>query len=733
MSRWIIPLVAALLSVIAEEGTAQQILLNEALDGHMPEVPMSASARVANSSVPRMDWAVTTLNEATESTQDVPILLPLRPLSPQGAQAEGHRVQGQFAEARFSLFLPDGAEGAELALTTLSSINVLPEQSNIRVDVNGTSIGTVIPDNFDQAQTDVLTIPDGALKAGRNIVTLQIQQVHRVFCGPDAAFDLWTDVVLSQSGVEMQPEAIGADPAGFMSAAAAQLSRGQPLTVVDAQGAADFETTSAALARVESVFGGLPPEIEITGPYQVAPEQPALARVTLIAEDQAPAGLPQFRRGGDGALVLLGDAAHPEEVAELLLSAFSDSQTAPAVPMLTPGATRSLADLGVSRLAGRGHYIRETVRFGLPWDWLVLSADRAELRLDYGFDRNLPEGALLLVKINDRTVHLLPLDENDKAGQRVETLRVPFAANLLEPGANQLTFEALVPGDPPDEACVPRTTPIFEIFDTTTLNIPAAPSMSISRLDHVLAALKPEAVTMSDAARDALPLGLLPRLASAFAGANGHALRAGGRAVSLTIGVPSDLSVLGGDILGDNASKLQEAMLIAPKSVERDIDTWARVDKRRWWHVFAVKDLRDKLAAIWRGPRSELDAWLEGRAADAVLLQPDLDKPEQIWLILRPALSPDKLVASLIGAEAPLRAPDGQVSLFSPDDGWQSWESSDRSLQLHEPLTLGNARQVAGNYASMAPPVFIIPMLLLSLVSALLAMGFMIVTRRRKT
>lgn len=115
-----------------------------------------------------------------------------------------------------------------------------------------------------------------------------------------------------------------------------------------------------------------------------------------------------------------------------------------------------------------------------------------------------------------------------------------------------------------------------------------------------------------------------------------------------------------------------------------------------------------------------------------MLLQPDLDRPGDIWLILRPNLAPEKLVASLIDGGGRLDVPRGQVSLFTPDAGWQSWHSSKRRLKLHEPLTLDNARRVVGNYASLAPPLFIVPMLALSLVSAILAMGVMIITRRRK-
>uniref|UniRef100_A0A2A3JW95 Cyclic di-GMP-binding protein n=2 Tax=Alloyangia mangrovi TaxID=1779329 RepID=A0A2A3JW95_9RHOB len=734
MKHWILPiLTAALLPAFAGGGRAQQILLNEL---PVQEAPLAPSERSAESAVPRMDWSPAAPAATAEVTDMLPVLLPLRPTMPQGAETEGYRVQGQFGEARFVLFLPSAAEGAELELTTLSSINLLPEQSNIRVEVNGTTIGTIIPDNFDKAGTDALAIPGGALKPGRNVVTLRFQQVHRVFCGPDAAFDLWTHVLLSQSGIRVAPGDFGADAPGFLAAVAAQLGRGKPLVVAETTGSTDVASLSSAMARVESLFEGLPPEIEITDPYAVATTPPALARVTLLPDETSPPDLPQFRRGGDGALVLVANAAHPEQVAEVMLGAFGEGHPANPVPTLQPGTTRSLADLGVGRLVGQGHYIRETVRFRLPWDWLVLSAQRAELRLDYGFDRNLPKGALLLVKINDATVHLLPLDEDDKAGQRVETLRIPFAANMLEPGVNHLTFEALVPGDPPDEACAPRSTPIFEIFDTTTLDIPTAPSMSVARLDQVLAGLSPESVRLSEAAGEALPLGLLPRLASVFVGQNTE----GPGPASLTIGVPSDLSTLGGRILGDATSTLQEAMLIAPRPEPKDIDTWAKVDGGRWWQAVydpakagaIVRTFRDRLAAIWRGPQSELDAWLDGRAADAMLLQPDLDRPGNIWLILRPNLPLEKLVASLIHGGGTLDIPRGQVSLFTPDAGWQSWHSSARRLELHEPLTLDNARKVVGNYASLAPPVFIVPMLALSLVSAILAMGVMIITRRRK-
>ncbi|AMY70304.1 cellulose synthase [Frigidibacter mobilis] len=86
------------------------------------------------------------------------------------------------------------------------------------------------------------------------------------------------------------------------------------------------------------------------------------------------------------------------------------------------------------------------MNFRLPDDWLILASQEARFTLLYGFADDLPAGSLMLVKVNGQTVRLLPLDRN--GGSVQPPLEIGFAANLLHPGANRVSFEAILPGIP---------------------------------------------------------------------------------------------------------------------------------------------------------------------------------------------------------------------------------------------------------------------------------------------
>ncbi|ETW10659.1 hypothetical protein ATO8_21081 [Roseivivax marinus] len=683
-------------------------------------------------------------NPATELTDEdnQSIMLPLRPFGLQDSGELGKfRIQGQYKTSEFNLLIPAAAEGSQFYITSQSAIDVLPDRSAIDVSVNGTPIGTIVPDNFDAPQADVLQIPEGLLRAGRNAVVLNAQHVHRVFCGPDAAFSVWTDIVLAESGVETMRSSLRADPLGFLAAAGAELARNQAVTIRTSGQAFSIADAAPVIARVGDIFGGLPPEIRFERYYTVEDAQSQLARVTALPSGRTSPDLPQFRRGGDGAIVLLANSGNYADTGALLLSALPAPEGPSGPPILTPGEPRSLFDLGAPEILGRGRYVNESVPFNLPRDWLLMASQEAELRLDYEYDSGLPEGALLLVKVNGSTIRLLPLDEPDAAGRDLDTLRIPFAANLLGPGINQLTFEALVPGDPPDEACVPRTAPIFRVDGSSILRVPSSPAMSLADIRRSLQALKPEGIGMSESAQTALPLGTLPQVAAIYATNQTDAdATAPSPRASLTVGIPSDISDMAGDVVGGNEGPLQGVLLADVVATEETPDAWENVNAGRWWSILFDLDrlqrvpgaVRDSFLTVWEGPESDLGAWLSGRAAEAMLIQPDMQDTDTLWLILRPNIDPRPVVASLATAHERFEGPNGQISLFTEETGWTNWHSPRRPLTALEPLTFGNARAVIGNYVTVTPGRYILPLFALTFISAFIAIGIVILSRRSR-
>ncbi|WP_020038799.1 cellulose biosynthesis cyclic di-GMP-binding regulatory protein BcsB [Salipiger mucosus] len=724
--------------LLPREGTAQLIELDD-----LPDVPDAATVAPSEPGVaPTVQQhgnRGVAGSDAGPTTQ--PIMLPLRPTRPQiSTDRVSYRIQGQFETAEFALILPSVPGGATLAMASQSSIDVLPERSEIGVSVNGTFIGTLVPDNFDAARTDRLQVPDGVLRTGRNLVTLEVRHVHRVFCGPDAAFSVWTDILLSGSGVEVMPNELGTDPLGFLSAVAAELGRGRAVTIRTSGREFPIADAAPVIARVGDIFDGLPPDIDFAQYYTAVDGPAQLARVTVLPSGRTDPDLPQFRRGGDGAIVLLANAGRYADTGALLLGALPRGADKAETPRLEPGAPQSLEELGAPQIEGRGRYINKAVSFRLPRNWLLLASQRAELLLDYWFDSDLPEGSLLLVKVNGTTVRLLPLDEAASADRALDTLRIPFPANTLRPGVNQLSFEALVPGDPPDEACVPRSSPIFRVDGTTQLHVPPSPAMSMPDIHRVFENIRPEGIGMSDAAQGTLSLGILPQLAAIYATGDSGDRDETANHARLTVGVPSDLTSMTGDVVGGNNSRLREVLLTRVSEKTEAVDPWERVNEGRWWRVFHDLDrarelparLREWFVAIWQGPESSLETWLQGQAAEAMLIQPDTNAPQDVWLIVRPNVDPRPVVAALALLHGQYGGPNGQVSLFSSDAGWTSWHSSSRPLRLHEPLTLANARAVVGNYVTITPGRYVLPLLSLALFSSVIAMGIMLLSRRRR-
>ncbi|WP_010137907.1 cellulose biosynthesis cyclic di-GMP-binding regulatory protein BcsB [Oceanicola sp. S124] len=721
--------------------SAQQILFDSPGVSGRPELSPATRAPAEPSRANERQWAAPAAEEADAEVRTRDVLLPLRPRSPQGGETAGHRMQGEYPEEGFWMFLPRALGEARLDLTTLSSINLLPGRSRATVLVNGTEVGTLELDNFSAAGTDGLDLPAGLLKAGRNLVELKLEQVHRVMCGPDASFGLWTDVIAHQSGITVPRSELGRDPLSFIAAAAAQLGQGSTFSLTNADNA-NVIGASPSVAKVEKLFGGLPPEILVEDYYTVSATNPQLARVTALPQQVTMPELPAFRIGGDGAIVLLTNSGEAEKIATLLTDALGPGETGTAPPLISPGASRTLASIGIPTVEGHGHYIRKSVSFRLPWDWLVLASQRAQMRLDYAFDTDLPKGSLLLVKINEQTIRLLPLDDVEDAGRRLDPLLITFAANQLQPGANEISFEALIPGEPSDAACVPRQAPAFQVFDSTSLNIPESPRMTVPRIDRTLAAVDVSRISMSEAAARTLPLGLLAQVASIYA-PDETAQQVPGqppRTGSIRIGIPADLSQIPGDIVSKNVLQLEEVLLSAPTPDGGGVDPWATLETESWLSILLdrrkaadrLRELKGKIAALGRGPESDLDSWLLGRSAEAMLIQPTMESPENLWLVVRPNTDTERLVASLVDMHRRSEGPKGQVSLFGYDGKWQVWRSANRPLTLHEPLTITNARAVVGNYVTLSPGRYIAPLFLLAFVCALSAMGLLIVSRRRK-
>lgn len=653
------------------------------------------------------------------------VLLPLHPEHP---TLDGIvRLTGEVQSERFFVDLPIAGAARDVVLSYRIAINVLPDQSELLIRVNGTNLAPIHPDAFEGFEQVVL--PGALLDAGRNEITVTVHHAHRIFCGPDATFAVWTEIDTDTSGVRLARADLPTDSSGLVMALRAQLalSGNMPVRLANPE---DDALLVALTPRLAGLRDGAPVVLTPQSPYGVSEGAPQMARITVLP-GTAPRA--EVRRAADGALVLVvmvGPDGTPPDLDDLLpLPA-----PVPNIAALAPGPATTLRDLGFTQTEAFNRYSEQEITFGLPRDWLILASQKALLRLVYSFAGGLPEGALMLVKINGTTVRLLPLDR--EGGKVLPTLDIDFPARLLVPGANALTFVAIVPGDPPDMPCPPTSGPLMTIGAQSTLMVPPSPRMHMAGLAAPLVALRPDQVTPVSGDPSEAPTGdLLSALASALRPIAGTG-RLEAASLTVTNGPGTerlnleDLEISRRDLL-----RLFPVERPAPASGQVTPDAAPPEPERPGLLARARTMVTGTVTRFTRlavPGDGALAPWLEGRQAEAMLFIPDDDAPEALWLMVRPETEPRRVAAILAQARLTAHGPRGRFSILTPKGTWESWHTTRTAPVLDEPLTMANFRHVAGNYASWSPLYFCAALLALTLVSACLALVFIVTTRGKR-
>jgi len=733
------PLMVLLVLYGTPQAAAQIIHLEEF---HSVEPPFSLRPDAQPSATPYQSARGRTDTDTDAARYPEPDRLQLVPLRAARLRAEGlgpvMRFSGEVVTERFILFLPADPGQTELRLTHRTGIDALPERSSLRVSVNGHDLQPLVPDNFGAFASDVLEVPQGVLRAGRNSVEITARHIHRVACGPDAAFALWSELDTGNSGVPVPAADFAVGPTGFLAAVAAQTALQMPVVIRRPDPEASLLAAAPFIGQIAALLGGAPPRIESAPFWTLEGAMPEAARITALAPGQGLEG-PRFARGGDGAIVLMVEQAEDYgPISEALLAAAGDDLPVSGPALLTPGQAQPFSALGAGQLRGEGRYIALGVDFALPRDWLLLASQKARLDLEYRFAPGLPQGALLLVKVNGTTVRLLPLDR--EGGAALPVLPVSFEARLLQPGMNRIEFEALVPGDPPDAACPPMDRAVLEISGSSRIFVPQSPRMWMPSIDRALGQMTGWNIHLTQSAEAVLTPGLAPQLAAALmiaqpgAGRNDPSAR-------LTVGALGDLERLEAPLSTSSRRALVDSLSrqrLQQPAPDPGATRWELVASPRAPGLFSGLDrIGDIPGQAWqatlglvRGDAPALEDWLGTRHGQAAMLQPDPERPDDIWLILGPFADPATIAGALAASYGSRSGPKGQVSLFIEGEGWVSWTDPQRPLHLSEGLSPGNIRAVLGNYATMAPLRFLALIMSLTVMSALVALAFLVKTRR---
>jgi cellulose synthase operon protein B len=659
--------------------------------------------------------------------QNGEVLLPLTSKKP---SLDGIvRLSGEVQSETFYIDLPQAAAITSFVMSYRVSINVLPEESELQIRVNGTDALSIHPDAFDGFER--ISLPASMLVDGLNEIVVTLRHTHRIFCGPEATFDVWSEINTNTSGARISRDDLPIDSVGMAMAFRAQVAMAGnlPVRLIDDPNASEStkigRSNDAILdilsPRLAGLRGSSPTILAPENAYGVLADTAPLARITVMHGLQSSI---EMRRGGDGTAVLLLTTGLDGELPEL-----GDVLPFPGPlennALLTPDTETPLQELGFYQTNAFNRYTEQNIAFRLPDDWLLLASQKGLLRLDYSFLEGLPKGSLMLVKLNDTTIRMLPLDID--GGTSLPTLDVGFLARLLRPGANLLTFATVVPGDPPDQPCAQTTAPFVTIDSGSTLYVPSSPKMQMSDLARPMAGIHPDQISADNPS-------LTNRSAAYFPAILASALRPIADTepmsnASLHVTVEANDAGLSLNDLGISRQELLQLFKEQPTPSEAKSanarNSPGLFDRLKVY----VNDIGRQIRQLALPDDGPLGLWLWGKRAEAVLFIPRNDAPEEVWLMVRPQSNPQTLAAVLAQARLSPEGPRGRLSILTAEGKWQSWHSSKPEPWMLEPLSISNFRTVAGNYASWSPLFYGAILMTLTLISVVLALVYIVSTR----
>lgn len=674
---------------------------------------------------------------------DPSFISPLRPIEARGRPAgSAIRFDGESRILEFALFVPDPSQMRALRVSTLSSINVLPERSRFRVFVNDTMIGESQLNNVTEFGDVDFPVGSSVILPGQNHVRIELVQYHRIYCGPEASFALWSDIDLANSGAVLASSEGISGQDGFMMGIAAAAAIGSGIEIRGAERLEDYRDgwVSQITQRISVALGGDPIPFRFTEYWSVQGSSRSAARITFLPSTVTRLS---FRTAGDGAQVMVvefvpGERPHALPEFENILPRVSERRQPILIDTQRPVP---FSEFGFHTTEVRDRYALIEQRFRLPEDYVVLTNAKAELALDYIYVPDLPEGAMMLVHINGENVRLLPL--RGEGGTLIEQFPVRFEARLLRSGINTLTFEAIIPGSPADLPCPTQDSAMVAIGQSSTIAVPFSPSMYMPDMHLAFAGLTPESVQVNDMSARSFDENDVVTLRAALSG--GENLEAASLHPRLHLLSMDDLGSvpLGGYQFSRHA--LESAITTQPVDIAGIALTTARPSS-----LLTLADRPESTAALARGwewlrsgfettlqwlhPRAgaRLEQWLEQQNGQAVLIQLDANQPNQLWMVRAPGSNISAIASAFVAARTTAEGPRGQVSILDNNGQWQSWIAPDREPVLLERITLSNVRFVLGNFVSAMPIRYVAGLFFLALISALIALKLVISTREHR-
>jgi cellulose synthase operon protein B len=748
-----IPLAGVLGATVAENGTTSSpapgggtIALPANLAVSAPPV---RGAPAAPAPGPRVERAKAAAEPAPDAAAALPVAS-LWPLDWSLAADGAMTLRGESDSVELSLFVPPGPGARELAVAAVSSAFILPRRSVLRAYIGDRLLGEMPLRSITETEEARFAIPAEALVPGFNRVRVEVDLAHRLYCGDQAAYDLWTRLDLTRSGVSVAPEQIGEGAAAFLTAASVARGAGMPIVIRHSDGSAAAPEEMREISRqLDSVMGG---------GFRVAGRAPAATKAALPAPvveiRSSGASGATFRTGPDGEQVL--QVRVEDDVLPQIFSDTPVANSAATLPALPRDVAVPISRLGFSTLRIADHLWRQDLGFRLPADWLINVKERAALHLDFAYLSGMPDGSELRVRVNGHVVRLIPLERGGRLDEL--PLEVRFDAGLLRAGRNLIALEVAVPGDPADQPCLAASDGRIEIRDTTTLTVPPSSRMHMPGIGRWMSSASPLGITFAASgapdgnfAHFALDSGLITALGGEEELADGQTrrlvvLRQGdlSRAAFGQFGIGRQVMVAALQAPVKPEDEREPVAFAPPKSASPQEDPLAAMAPLQVAEASmlggAVDHVRSLALRLQHGiqsmlfpdPIEDLAAWLGGQSGQALLFQLDEETPDDLYLLISEDAQP-AAVATALGAAAQRGVPlDGHLALLSWDGVWTTWTDRTRLPVLEDRLSENNWRGVIGNFASARPRIFVGVLVAIALISVLLANSYINASRRQR-
>lgn len=483
----------------------------------------------------------------------------------------------------------EAARQATFLLSYLNSVVVMPETSRIRVTINGQAIIESPIASSQEPSAFAVPIPRGTLRAGANLVRMDVVQRHRTDCAVNATYELWTEINNEGTGIAFaggRPilagglddlPSVGFDTAGVTNirvVTPGPIEGGGSARVLRAvQGLSvrgQFPNPSVSI--VEGLVGPAPAGT-LTVVIGSASELPRLMATSIAeARQRTITTFVNDDRLGAPTLVLSGPTPPDvdraiDRVNDIRLnqrdSIVTQTQFAPNAPLFDGSRSVRLADLGVTTQEFSGRRFRAEFQIALPPDFFAEYYGNAELLLDAAFTAAVRPGSHVDVYVNQQIASNLPI--TIRGGGLLQHERMSIPLRNFRPGINRLWLEVILDTES-DARCLPGATlPAdnrFVLFDSSEFvlgnfaRIGTVPNLAAFTADSFPYNLNNDPMAVVLARQDASTLSAASTLMSRLALANGAPLPLDASPASVTLGERNTIFV--GDIDHISASVLDQ-------------------------------------------------------------------------------------------------------------------------------------------------------------------------------